>query len=105
MYRNSSPSWVFLTYNYNNSIGSNSLFASETIKWNICKFLKRNLLGKKPSHHVNFMPFFPSALDCETRASSKITLVGALGGWGVKARRNVPVNFAFLKLLNYSQPI
>ena len=53
------------------------------------------------------MPFFPpSILDCETRASSKITLVEALGGCGAKARRNVPVSAAFLMLmLHYSQPI
>lgn len=101
MCRNSFLSWVFLIYNYNNFIGLNFFFVSEIIKWNICKFLKRNFLGKKLSYYVNFMFFFLSVLDCEIRVFFKIILVGVLGGWGVKVRRNVLVNFAFLKLLNY----
>ena len=64
-------------------------------------------LGRKSKPPCQFYAFFlPSILDCETRASSKITLVEALGGCGVKARRNVPVSIAFLTLmLHYSQPI
>lgn len=60
---------------------------SKTMKWNICKFLKRNLLGKSPSH-TSASCRFSQVFGRGARASSRIPPVEPWVAGG-EARRSV----------------